>query len=586
MNQASNRVIEATTSPATGAATPGIASTDSPLYYLENFQTVLDWVGARYQDLLTPEETGFITRFRQLPGSARALLVRMTMRKGDKFRSGKLRYREIGDPMMAVRPLADLGWVDIEPDLAIGDFFALATRAEILDALGRDIASHRMSKAALLDELVSQYPETRTWRNWYPASGESVLQLVPMALIDRLRLLFFGNLHQDWSEFILSDLGLFRYETVHLGPDSRPFSHRRHLDLYLAMHQCREHLHNLESNREGTVDTVEAMLPTRPDDNDWLAGRHDRLLFKLGRHCERQGDLERAQAYYRQSLYPEARARHIRVLELRHRWREALALAETARKAPVDEAEIQRLERMLPRLRRKAGTGPTVKASRSRPPSLHLELPGPSDAGVERLAAQALTSASAPVYYVENTLINALLGLLCWNTLFAPVAGAFFHPFQRGPADLHGESFTERRRQRFESDWRTLETGRYRDIILANYRRKRDIQNPFVAWPAVDEALLQLALDCIPAAHLRLYFERILFDIKRNRSGLPDLIRFHLPERRYELIEVKGPGDRLQDNQLRWFDYCLARQLPASVCHVRWTGTTARGIGGEGCRQS
>ena len=89
-------------------------------------------------------------------------------------------------------------------------------------------------------------------------------------------------------------------------------------------------------------------------------------------------------------------------------------------------------------------------------------------------------------------------------------------------------------------------------------------------WDAVDEELLELALDCIPAAHLRLWFQRILLDIKANRSGFPDLIRFWPAERRYQMVEVKGPGDRLQDNQLRWIDYCAEHGMPVSVCYLAW----------------
>jgi VRR-NUC domain len=35
-------------------------------------------------------------------------------------------------------------------------------------------------------------------------------------------------------------------------------------------------------------------------------------------------------------------------------------------------------------------------------------------------------------------------------------------------------------------------------------------------------------------------------------------------------IEVKGPGDRLQDNQQRWMEFCVEQNLPVTVCHVRW----------------
>lgn len=39
----------------------------------------------------------------------------------------------------------------------------------------------------------------------------------------------------------------------------------------------------------------------------------------------------------------------------------------------------------------------------------------------------------------------------------------------------------------------------------------------------------------------------------------------------YEMIEVKGPGDRLQDNQIRWLAYCVEHGMPVCVVHVQWT---------------
>jgi hypothetical protein len=65
-------------------------------------------------------------------------------------------------------------------------------------------------------------------------------------------------------------------------------------------------------------------------------------------------------------------------------------------------------------------------------------------------------------------------------------------------------------------------------------------------------------------------FERILLDVQANRTGFPDLIQFWPAERRYNMIEVKGPGDRLQDNQLRWIDYCATHQMPVTVCYLQW----------------
>ncbi|WEL89294.1 VRR-NUC domain-containing protein [Pseudomonas sp. CBSPCBW29] len=43
----------------------------------------------------------------------------------------------------------------------------------------------------------------------------------------------------------------------------------------------------------------------------------------------------------------------------------------------------------------------------------------------------------------------------------------------------------------------------------------------------------------------------------------------------YRMIEVKGPGDRLQDNQLRWLEFCGEHQMPVTVCYVRWAEQVA-----------
>ena len=51
---------------------------------------------------------------------------------------------------------------------------------------------------------------------------------------------------------------------------------------------------------------------------------------------------------------------------------------------------------------------------------------------------------------------------------------------------------------------------------------------------------------------------------------MPDLIQFYPAERRYRMIEVKGPGDRLQDNQKRWLAFAAEQGIPVEVCYVSW----------------
>jgi hypothetical protein len=44
---------------------------------------------------------------------------------------------------------------------------------------------------------------------------------------------------------------------------------------------------------------------------------------------------------------------------------------------------------------------------------------------------------------------------------------------------------------------------------------------------------------------------------------MPDLIQFWPEQGRYRMVEVKGPGDRLQDNQLRWLEFCSNTACPS-----------------------
>jgi hypothetical protein len=539
---------------------------DDPFYYLNNFMQVLDWLEQRYADVLSVEEHRFIHDFNGLPREARALLVRLVMRKGMHFRASKLHYVEIGDIASAARPLLALGWLDEHQPLSVEALFEVLLKAEILQCLGSAITQPKGKKTDWLPALCEQFPHEQSFKDWCPALGDRLFSLTIMGLCDRLRLMFFGNLYQDWSEFVLADLGVFTYEKVEFCADSRGLQSREDVDACLFLYQCQQLFEAGES-----VVAIVAQINGLILGNPWLQRRRDKQLFQMGQACERAGDFCAALTLYRDCVYPGARLRMIRVLERCGEYRLALDLACQAEQAPQNAAEQQHLLRILPRLRRKLG-GPAVKRPAPRQMErLELQLSRTDPMlSVEDYVQAHLGEDSAPVHYVENSLVNSLFGLLCWPAIFAPLPGAFFHPFQRGPVDLLSEDFHSRRAELFQACLDELDDGRYLETIRLRYAQKWGVQSPFVFWGALSEPLLEQALDCLPAEHLKHWFNRLLLDIKANRAGMPDLIQFWPQEKTYRMIEVKGPGDRLQDNQLRWLEFCHEHRMPIAVCYVQW----------------
>lgn len=544
---------------------------EDPFYYLNNFHTVLAWTGERYSDLLNETERVFLQVFPSLPKASQALLVRMVMRKGALFRGSKLCYQEIGCPHQAVLPLVELGWVSDRPVLSLEQLFGLLKKAELAQVFPEQLSRSSLKKSEQLEMLKADFNDPRLLTEWCSLLDDRVYEITVTNICDRLRLMFFGNLHQDWSEFVLSDLGIFRYEKVEFSDSSRGFRVRKDIDDYVALYDCRERF------RDGTaLDDILDVLPRLPLDNDWLEARRGKLTYEVAYCCEQQGNFTAALDLYQSCRHPGARIRAIRVLEKTEQYKAAFELACQAERDPESDSEAQLLARMLPRLRRKLSMPKLPKRIERCVERIDLTLHR-LDAcrPVELCVQEHLSEPDAPVFYVENILINALLGLLCWDAIFVPLPGAFFHPFHRAPADIHMPQFATRRAQQFEACLSQLESGCYKETIKRNFLEKQGIQAPFIAWGAVTAEVLELALQCLPPQHLRVWFERILQDVKVNRTGFPDLIQFWPHERRYRMIEVKGPGDRLQDNQVRWLDYCMAHEMPVCVCYVQWEESVA-----------
>ncbi|MGH8376494.1 MAG: VRR-NUC domain-containing protein, partial [Pseudomonas sp.] len=323
---------------------------DDPFYYLNNFMQVLDWLEQRSSDVLSVEEQHFIQAFKGLPRESKALLVRMVMRKGVHFRASKLHYEEIGDIGSAASPLLELGWVDGQMPITIDELFEVLLKAEILQTFAAAIDQPKGKKTDWLPTLSAQFPQAQSFNDWCPWLDECLFSLTIMELCDRLRLMFFGNLYQDWSEFVLADLGIYTYEKVEFCAESRGLRSREDVDACVLLHAYQQQFEAGEALEE-VVERIKGLVL----DNPWLQRRRGKLLFQIGQYCERIADFALALNLYRECAYPGARSRLIRVLERSGEFELAMDLAAQAEQAPESAAEHQQLLRILPRLRRKLG---------------------------------------------------------------------------------------------------------------------------------------------------------------------------------------------------------------------------------------
>ena len=263
-----------------------------PLYYLKNVHFMMDWVITRYADCLHDDELAQLAAFQCLPEAAQSLWVRLIMRKGLHFRQDKLHYPEIGDIPTALAPLLQAQWITLNAPISWPELYRLLTKSEwqtCLHGPGSALGLiRRDSKQHWYQTLTPDYDDHQhPWTQWWPEAPAPLISLVKHPLFERIKLMFFGNLHQDWSEFVLVELGYQRHEKVNFTTEDRAFEDRATLGHYWQLHQWREALEQSNTSLTATAITTASQLLKacldqypNPIKNPWLEERRSRLLWQ------------------------------------------------------------------------------------------------------------------------------------------------------------------------------------------------------------------------------------------------------------------------------------------------------------------
>jgi len=542
---------------------------DSPApedYYQNNCLTLFGFVLQQYGGLLPDLARQQLERYQALGNDAQRLFARLLTRKGPLIRMDRLDYREIEDLTAALQLLAEQSFIVIDPCAPADQLLALMTKAELFD-----FAPHKLRKQWTKQSMVACLLSTQSDRRLRQSLTNhfTCLRVSDPDVWWLVRLLYFGDRVQDWSAFVMRDLGMVRYQPVDMLSPRFNSIDALQLDLEYRRYSG---LARRISEFPGLAADLQKRM-TQPQEHTRLAhdrftrARRDRTLLRIARWHERLNQLDQAHATYACVEAHPARERIVRILHRQGEHTQAQSCLDDIRAAPLSDEEAQFAQRFG---KRGGGYQPPstqvfIKAARADVEQQALELlMQPAEEGGCAGLHKPLWGA-----HVENALVRTLTGLIYWDALFADIAGAFTNPFQNAPNDLYHKEFLAPRTDlvaAIESEVASDEAMRSHLLTVAE--RKWGVSNRLVSWSLFEEVPLQAWIDNIPMAHIRLLTAFMLRHLPERRSGLPDLFVAYGPGQ-YELIEVKGPNDQLQPGQRVWFQHFERMGIPARVLNLK-----------------
>ena len=515
-------------------------------YYLLNFERLcahaLQNHAGQRAGLLTTEEGRALAAFMALPLPAQMLFVRLLTRKGPWLRSDRLDYPEVGDAVAAADALVEAGLVTRNEPVPAAALLALLRDEEtrpLAAALGLPA---RAGVGARHAALAARIPAR--WLAAWVAQRFDWLRVHPRGWIDTLLLLFFGNRRQDLSTFVVADLGHVRYEPV-AEAALRVFDDAADFRGFRALLDARDAASSASAHADVPAMLAAAVRLAQAPDHRLLPGRRARALVRLAEAFGRAGHAALGITLCVLAGGPEAAHRRA-LLEARP------SRAGTPAGTPAATS---------PRARR---------APPFRPEQRQLALEWRTGQ-VEQCTLAWLREQGYRGAHYENHFATALFGLACWDIVFTAVPGAFFNPWQVGPADLYDDAFMARRGEAFAARFEDIRAGNWRTRIARCARDKQGIANPFVDWRALDWPLFEDLCDGLADATVAAMCTRIAQDPRRACSGFPDL-SLRRGDAGTEFCEVKSPNDQLSARQRDWLQLLQACGHPAWVARIATAG--------------
>ncbi|KAL8139730.1 hypothetical protein V2J09_005751 [Rumex salicifolius] len=572
----------------------------------QNFCLVLDEVLSSNSHLFTNDEKCFLEAFNSLSDDAQRLFIRLYMRKGPWFQASKISYPEIEDSQKGILLLNVM----------------TVTELREIQCVLKERFKVGMKKQDIIASLVLSYKGgIQLYRVALQKMGMCVrISLLAESLLWRVQRLFFLNGEQDLSAFLLADLGIVKYPEYKCSISDKVFYDRRELlayeeaievaqimdealdaQIFEFAFQCIE---ISESYITGSYDKTPQSLMSRSSNSflrcftaSWVYSKVILLGVSFMEYRCRYSDAIRllklllssfhcvgSRGYW--TLRLSVDLEHIGLID------ESLSVAEGGIRDPwVRSGSRMALQRRVIRLGKPPRRWKVPSFSQSvKRKIIEVQIQGRplnsktgmksifygedgEQCGVEQLALQYYAGEGGgwQGVHTETGIWLTIFGLLMWDIIFSDVPNVFQSKFQIAPLDLDTDDFYGARKNLIESHLQKIHDGMAEEILIMSWECHFGTSCRGINWERHSIEELRAAVTCIGGPRIASLCRHLAQDYRSWSRGMPDLLiwRFHGDYKgEAKLVEVKGPKDKLSEQQRAWLLALMDCGFSVEVCKV------------------
>ncbi|XP_057526290.1 fanconi-associated nuclease 1 homolog isoform X2 [Amaranthus tricolor] len=610
----------------------GKSSPSSPIKYQKNFGLMIEDALTSNMHLFTDDEKFFLESFRSFSDDSQRLFVRLYSRKGPWFRISSFSYPEILDYQQAVDELSEASYVcsfgdssgindnDLEELLNI---LTVSELCEILQMLkkGSKVGSRKKELIASLhssfkDGLCPLLPSLIFDRTATCVRISSTAE----SLLWRVQRLFFLDGEQDLSSFLLVDLRILKYPEYKCSISHPVFSTRSDLLAYEEAIEVAQIMDQSleEGNSKLVLQCIEIAeyqlssdfmmksqsLPLKSEVSflqcfsaAWVNSKIVLLGVSIHEQERRYQDAIKLLKLLLNSFTSGGRRGYwtLRLsIDLEHIGciEQSLSVAEDGVLDPwVRAGSKMALQRRVIRLGkppRRWKTPSYASFVKRKITEVHIQgrplsskigtksrFYGQDDeqCGVEELALQFYAGEGGgwQGVHTESGIWLTIYGLLMWDIIFSDVPDTFRTRFQSAPLDMDSDNFYIARKGIIEHHLQKIHNGMAETILIMSWELHYGTLCRGVNWERHSLSELRAAVSCIKGPSLSNLCRLLSQDYRSWSSGMPDLLLWHFHEGyrgEAKLVEVKGPKDRLSEQQRAWLLTLIDCGFTVEVCKV------------------